>query len=147
MATKSKPTQKAVSFDEYKTIKDEIIEISEQRFENILTKRLQSFKKEFKSELMTELVPRFDAIDIKFNAIDARFNAVDARFDAVDARFDAIDTKFDAINQKFGNIDAQFQSMGASANARFDAVEKRLTFITWILPFILTAVMALFKFI
>ncbi len=115
MTTKSKSTRKGVSFDEYKSIKDEIIEISEQRFENILTKRLLSFKKEFKSELMAELIPRFDAIDIKF---------------------DAIDTKFDAIDTKFGAI-----------GIRFDSVEKRLSFITWFLPFILTAVLTLFKFI
>jgi len=79
MVTKSKSSKKAVSFDEYKTIKDEIIEISEQRFENILTKRLQSFKKEFKSDLMSELNPRFDAIDAKFGAIDSRFDSVEKR--------------------------------------------------------------------
>ncbi len=90
MATKSKTPGKTVSFDEYKTIKDEIIEISEQRFENILTRRLR----EFKSELMIDLAPRFDAQD-----------------------------------------------------ARFNAMQRQLTFITWFLPFILTTVMALFKFI
>jgi len=90
MPAKSKSTKKAVSFDEYKTIKDEIIEISEQRFENILTKRLQSFKKEFKSELMGELNPRFDAIEAKF---DARFGAIDAKFGAIDSRFDSVEKR------------------------------------------------------
>ena len=124
MPAKSKSTKKAVSFDEYKTIKDEIIEISEQRFENILTKRLQSFKKEFKSELMGELNPRFDAMEAKF----------DARFGAIDAKFDGLDGKFDGINAKFGAIDS-----------RFDSVEKRLSFLTWFMPVLITLILTAFK--
>ncbi len=103
MPAKSKSTKKAVSFDEYKTIKDEIIEISEQRFENILTKRLQSFKKEFKTELMSELNPRFDAIETKF---DAKFSAIDHRF---------------------------------------DSIEKRLSFLTWFMPVLITLILTAFK--
>jgi len=103
MPAKPKSTKKAVSFDEYKTIKDEIIEISEQRFENILTKRLHSFKKEFKSELMGELNPRFDAIETKF---DAKFGAIDHRF---------------------------------------DSVEKRLSFLTWFMPVLITLILTAFK--
>jgi len=63
MPAKSKSTKKTVSFDEYKTIKDKIIEISEQRFENILSKRLLSFRQEFKTDLMAELNPRFDSVE------------------------------------------------------------------------------------
>jgi hypothetical protein len=43
--------RRKVMFDEYKTIKDEIIAISEQRFENILTKRLEEFRKSIISEM------------------------------------------------------------------------------------------------
>lgn len=136
MATKSKSTRKDVSFDEYKSIKDEIIEISEQRFENILTKRLHSFKREFKSELMAELIPRFDAIDTRFNAIDTKFSAIDSKFNAIDSKFGAIDSRFNAMDTKFDAIDS-----------RFDSLEKRLSFITWFLPFMLAAIMALFKYI
>ena len=45
---------KAASFDEYKAIKDEIIDISELRFENILARRL----KEFKNGLIQEIDDR-----------------------------------------------------------------------------------------
>lgn len=72
--------RKSPTFDEYKTIKDEIIEISAERYENILNKRLHEFKKDIKSELMTVINPRFDAM---LNIMNARFEAVDARFDAV----------------------------------------------------------------
>lgn len=58
----------AVSFNEYKLLKDEIIEISEQRFLNILNKRLAEFKREIMEE-----------IDIRFAAIDARFNSLEKR--------------------------------------------------------------------
>ena len=136
MSAKSKSNRKPVSFDEYKSIKDEIIEISEQRFENILTRRL----KEFKKELMNDLAPKFDAIDSRFDAIDSKFEAVDSKFETVDSRFDAIESKFDS---RFDAVDSKFVAM----DSRFDSIEKRLTFITWFLPFILTAVMAALKYV
>jgi hypothetical protein len=76
-------SRKSPTFDEYKTIKDEIIEISAERYENILNKRLHEFKKDIKSELMAEINPRFDAI---LNIMNTRFKAVDDRFDAMDKR-------------------------------------------------------------
>jgi hypothetical protein len=71
-----KSAVKTPSFDVYKSIKDEIIEISELRFENILTKKLNAFRQDFKRELMEELNPRFDAIDSKFDAIDSKFDMI-----------------------------------------------------------------------
>ncbi len=53
MTTIRKPMKK--SFDEYKAIKDEIIEISEQRFKNILHIELAVFGKELRSELKEEM--------------------------------------------------------------------------------------------
>jgi hypothetical protein len=81
---------KTPTFDVYKTIKDEIIEISELRFENILTKKLDKFRHEFKAELMEELSPRFEAINSRFEAINARFESMDARFESIDSKFDII---------------------------------------------------------
>ncbi len=88
MPSKTRKTKESLTFDEYKTIKDEIIEISEQRFENILTKRL----KEFKASLMEEINLRIDALDNKFTT----------KFDAIDSKFDA---KFDGMNSKFGSLE------------------------------------------
>ena len=51
--------KKNITFDEYKTVKDEIIKISEERFENLLTQRL----KEFKIELINDLSPRFESLE------------------------------------------------------------------------------------
>lgn len=72
----AKTAVKSPTFDEYKTIKDEIIEISELRFENLLTKKLDQFRRDFKKELMDELNPRFDAIDSKFDAINSKFETL-----------------------------------------------------------------------
>ena len=85
-----KSTVKTPSFDVYKSIKDEIIEISEMRFENILTKKLNAFRVDFKKELMDELNPRFDAIDSKFDAIDSKFDAMDSRFESMNAQFSMV---------------------------------------------------------
>ena len=71
-----KPAVKSPTFDEYKSIKDEIIEISELRFENLLTKKLDQFRRDFKKELMDELNPRFDTIDAKFGSMDSKFTAM-----------------------------------------------------------------------
>ena len=71
--------KKNITFDEYKSVKDEIIKISEERFENLLTKRLNEFRKDFKNELMNELNPKFQAIDTKFQAIDSRFDSLEKR--------------------------------------------------------------------
>ncbi len=75
--------EKNITFDEYKTVKDEIIKISEERFENLLTKRLNEFRKDFKRELMNELNPRFDAIDAKFSS---KFDAMNTRMDSMEKR-------------------------------------------------------------
>ncbi|PKL37667.1 MAG: hypothetical protein CVV44_15090 [Spirochaetae bacterium HGW-Spirochaetae-1] len=120
MPEKAKKSTRQVSFSDYKALKDEIIEISEQRFENILTKRLKENNRKLIDEIFARLEPRFDAIDAKFNAIDSRFGAVDAKFAANDTKFAAIDI-------------------------RFDSLEKRMTFMTWFIPIVITLVMTVLK--
>jgi hypothetical protein len=61
--------KRQVHFADYKAIKDEIIEISEQRFENILTTRL----KEFKAEIVSDIDKRFNDVDKKINDLDQKF--------------------------------------------------------------------------
>jgi len=85
-----KTNVKTPTFDEYKSIKDEIIEISEMRFENLLTRKLDQFRRDFKKELMDELNARFDAIDSKFGAIDSKFEASDSKFKALDSKIETI---------------------------------------------------------
>ncbi|MBN1498007.1 MAG: hypothetical protein JXA07_14635 [Spirochaetes bacterium] len=138
-----KSSVKTPSFDVYKSIKDEIIEISEMRFENILTKKLNAFRVDFKKELMDELNPRFesidsrfDAINLKFDAIDSRFSAMDSKFDAMNSRFDAVDSKFAAFDSKFGAIDTKFESM----NAQFSMVKWSI----WSMPVVMSVILAIF---
>jgi hypothetical protein len=135
----TKSTVKSPSFDEYKSIKDEIISISELRYENLLNRKFDEFRKSFKKELMDELNPRFDAIDARFEAMDSKF---DARFEAMDskfeARFDAMNSKFDA---KFDGIDARFKSV----DSRFESMASSINIIKWSiwsLPFFMTAMLA-----
>lgn len=68
-----------ISFNDYKHIKDEIIEISEQRFENLLTRRLSEFKK----SLMEEQDVRFSAIDSRINSLESKFGS---RFESIEKR-------------------------------------------------------------
>jgi hypothetical protein len=131
-----KSTVKRPTFDVYKSIKDEIIEISELRFENILTKKLDKFRHDFKAELMEELNPRFEAIDTRFDAIDARFGALDSKFDAINSKFGAIDLKFDAINLKIGALDSKFGTI----DSKFDIFKWSI----WSLPIVISILMALF---
>ncbi len=86
----TKSTAKSPTFDEYKSIKDEIISISEHRYENLLNRKFDEFRKSFKKELMDELNPRFDAIDVRFGAIDSKFDAMDSKFDSMNSRFSII---------------------------------------------------------
>ncbi len=138
MPAKAKKSRESVSFDQYKAIKDEIIEISEQRFENILTKRLS----EFKNSLMDELNIKFDAIDVKFGSIDSRFDAIDAKFNAMNSKFNAMDSKFNAMDSKFNAMDSKFNAM----DAKFDSLEKRMTFLTWFLPLFMTILTVILKY-
>ncbi len=78
-----KTAVKKPTFDEYKTIKDEIIEIIEMRFENLLTRKLDQFRRDFKKELIDEVNARFDAIDSKFEANDSKFNALDSKIETL----------------------------------------------------------------
>lgn len=59
-------------FDEYKTIKDEIIAVSEQKFGNMLTKQF----KEFKIEIINEMDRRFNENDRQFTDVDKRLNVI-----------------------------------------------------------------------
>lgn len=78
-----KTAVKTPSFDEYKSIKDEIIEISELRFENLLTKKLDQFRRDFKKELMDEINARFDGNNAKFDAINSRFGSIDSKIETL----------------------------------------------------------------
>jgi hypothetical protein len=71
----TKSAAKNPSFDEYKSIKDEIISISELRYENLLNRKFEEFRKSFKKEIMDELNPKFEAIDAKF---ETKFEAINS---------------------------------------------------------------------
>ena len=79
----TKTSTKNPSFDEYKTIKDEIVSISVLRYENMLNQKFEEFRRSFKKELMDELNPRFEAIDSKFEAFNAKFEAMDSKFSII----------------------------------------------------------------
>jgi chromosome segregation ATPase len=152
-----KQAVKTPTFDEYKTIKDEIIEISELRFENLLTNKLDQFRRDFKKELLDELHPRFkamemrfDAIDLRFAAIDLKFGNIESRFDDIDSKFDEIDSRFDKIDSRFDKIDSRFNSNDlqlGSINSRFEAIDSKIDTIkwsVWSMPLVMTVLMALF---
>jgi hypothetical protein len=152
-----KSVAKTPTFDQYKSIKDEIIEISEMRFENLLTRTLDQFRRDFKKELMDELHPRFntidmhfDAIDLRFAAIDLKFNDLDLKFNDIGKRFDAIDSKFFKIDTRFNEIDSRFNSNDlqfGSINSRFEAIDSKIDTIkwsVWSMPLVMTVLMALF---
>jgi hypothetical protein len=65
----TKTAAKTPSFDEYKSIKDEIISISELRYENLLNRKFDEFRKSFKKEIMDELDPKFEAINSSISII------------------------------------------------------------------------------
>ncbi len=72
----TKSAAKTPSFDEYKSIKDEIISISELRYENLLNRKFDEFRKSFKKEIMDELNPKFEVIDVKFETIKSTMSII-----------------------------------------------------------------------
>lgn len=72
----TKSAAKTPSFDEHKSIKDEIISISELRYENLLNRKFDEFWKSFKKEIMDELNPKFEAIETKFEAINSSISII-----------------------------------------------------------------------
>jgi uncharacterized protein YdcH (DUF465 family) len=131
-----KTAVKSPSFDAYKTIKDEIIEISELRFENILNKKFDAFRRDFKKELMGEIDAKFEGIYARFNSMDSKFKAFDFKFDAMNSKFDAMNSKFDAINSKFDAVDSKI----GSVNSKIET----LKWSVWSLPIVITVLMGLF---
>ncbi|MCP4135752.1 MAG: hypothetical protein GY754_32590, partial [bacterium] len=124
-----------VPFDRYKAIKDEIIDVSEHRYENILVARF----KEFKTSLITEVLePRFKEINTKIGALDAK---IDTKIGALDAK---IDTKIGALDEK---IDTKVGALDAKFDAKFDSLEKRMGFLTWFLPLAISLLMIGMKLI
>jgi uncharacterized protein YdcH (DUF465 family) len=124
-----KTAVKSPSFDAYKTIKDEIIEISELRFENILNKKFDAFRRDFKKELMGEIDAKFEGIYARFNSMDSKFKAFDFKFDAMNSKFDAINSKFDAVDSKIGSVNSKIETLKWSV---------------WSLPIVITVLMGLF---
>ncbi len=118
--------KKSITFDEYKSLKDEIIEISEQRFEVLLNNKFNSFEVKILNLIESKFNPKFESIDSKFEVIDSKFEAMDSKFSA---KFDSIDSKFRAVD------------------SRFDSLEKRLGFITWFLPAFIGIIVVVMKFV
>ncbi|MCP4135753.1 MAG: hypothetical protein GY754_32595 [bacterium] len=150
------PKNKEVPFDRYKAIKDEIIDVSEHRYENILVARF----KEFKTSLITEVLePRFKEIDSRFNFLDSKFDtkigALDTKIGALDEKIDTkvgaldekIDTKIGAldakIDTKVGALDTKIGALDSKFDAKFGSLEKRMGFLTWFLPLIISMAMTL----
>lgn len=142
MPNNSKPT-----FDEYKSMKDEIVAVSVERFENILNKKLNEFRTDIEKKLDESMDNKLIPIYAKLKSHDEQFERIDRRFDDMEekcnARFDAIDARFDAVDSRFEAVDAKF----VAVDARFDSLERRLTVLTWLIPLIITLVMSVFKFL
>lgn len=117
-AVKSKhPMVRPITFDEFRSIAEEI---------------------DFR------LQPRFEALDARFEAIDARFEAIDRRFEAIDRRFEAIDARFDVIDTRFQEVDMRFDSLETKWDAKFDMIKNDLKTIKWLIPVLITFIMAIF---
>ena len=72
---------------------------------------------------------RFDQVYKHFEQVDKRFEQVDKRFEQVDKRFEQVDKRFEQVDKRFDLVDTQFRIL-----------EKRIGFISWFIPAILTTV-------
>lgn len=88
------------SFEEYKIMKDEIVDVCEKRLQVAMNEGFKEFKKEMVEYIDKQFVnvdQRFIGIDQRFISIDQRFMSIDHRFVSIDHRFDAIDLKIDGL--------------------------------------------------
>jgi hypothetical protein len=131
-----KTTDKTPTFDVYKSIKDEIIEISELRFENILTKKFDAFRRDFKKELMGEIDLKFGAVDTRFDAVIAKIAIMDSKISIMDSKISTMDSKINTMDSKFEAIDLQFDSV----NSKIETIKWSV----WSMPLVMTVLMALF---
>ncbi len=68
--------KKNITFDEYKSVKDEIIEISEKRFEVLLNKKFELFETKILNLMESKLNPKFEAIDSKFESLEKQMGFI-----------------------------------------------------------------------
>jgi hypothetical protein len=138
-----KTTDKTPTFDVYKSIKDEIIEISELRFENILTKKFDAFRRDFKKELMGEIDFKFGAVDTRFDAVIAKIAIMDSKISTMDSKISTMDSKISTMDSKISTMDSKFEAI----DLQFDSVNSKIETIkwsVWSMPLVMTVLMALF---
>ncbi len=108
-------------------------------FEEIIKEQKHFVDKFEIKEIIIEMKEGFKRMDQRFQDLIREMNA---RFETQDKRFEAIDKRFEDLiremNARFETQDKRFQDLIREMNARFEFINKKINFLTWLLPFILT---------
>ncbi len=111
---------------------------------NIVDKHALSSLDNKLEELKSDVKVLAEVMREGFRQIDKRFEELtyqmDKRFEAVDKRFEdlihCMDKRFEAVDKRFEMVDKRFKDMN-----------KRIGFISWFVPTIITLVVVVLKFV
>ena len=81
--------------------------VDEKRFESEI-KRIDTTltdERKNREKFESEVLKRFDKVDVRFDKVDARFDKLEK---SIDSRFEKVDAKFDKMNDK---MDSHFRWM------------------------------------
>ena len=106
---------------------EQFVRANEQRSRELaLMERVVRVEEELKALREIESA-RFEAMERRFEALQREMHA---RFEAMERRFEAIDQRFEALQRE---MHARFEALQREMDTRFQAVEKRLNFLQWMM--------------
>ncbi|MCD6122496.1 MAG: hypothetical protein J7K04_11720 [Spirochaetales bacterium] len=99
-------------------------------------------------ELKSDLKIIAETMKEGFRLMEKRFEQIDRRFEQVDKRFEQVDKRFEDM---YHYMDKRFEDMYHYMDKRFGDLNKRIGFMSWFTPTIVTVlitlVMAAMKFL
>jgi hypothetical protein len=81
------------------------------------------------TDILQQLVARFDSVDARLDAVESRLDAMDTRLGVMDGRLDAMDTRLDVMDGRLDAMDTRLGVMDGRLNAmdtRLDVMDGRL---------------------
>ncbi len=105
--------------------------------ENIVKK--ESYEKE-QLEIRHDIKTLAELMKQGFESMDRRFEALQQQ---MDKRFEAVDKRFEILQH---GMDKRFEALQHQMDKRFEDINRRIGFMSWFVPSIITIVVVILKF-
>jgi len=131
--------------DELKKIVEEVVK---ENLPKIVNEELVKKEKRYEDISLIERIVKVEQSLENINKLLEDFmHAIDRRFEQVDKRFEQVYKRFEQVDNRFEQINKRFEDLLHYMDKRFEDLNKRIGFMSWFIPTIITIIVVVLRFV